>query len=177
MMNEDLGYSRPTDSGESTSTMINKMAGRFRVPPRSEFLRYAIDFLTGNMRLSSAQCQRIFDRALNELDTFPSIAQIVSIKNSLVRDGDPLFKPRPRAPSLPEPIRAKYPWPNSLIGLVMGFDDPRGVSPSGMRSLGLDATEAKYLYDCWKKQDWKNEWAVEIMAKCDFSIEHLIAGK
>lgn len=57
------------------------------------------------------------------------------------------------------------PWPNAVIGLIMGVDDPRGISPWGMQTLGIDETEARYLYDCWKRGEWENEWAKEIIAK------------
>lgn len=173
-MNEETGYQRKTDEGPSTMEIVNKMAGRYRNPPRAEFLKYTIEYLTDHMKLTSIQTQRLFDRALNEFDIFPSISQIIELKNSLVRDRDPLFAPKPK-PALPPPTHgARAPWSSSLIGLLVGFDDPRGVSPAGLRCLKLDRDEAKYLYDCWKEKKWDDDWAKEIMAKCNFSMENLI---
>lgn len=57
----------------------------------------------------------------------------------------------------------RWPWPNSVIGLIMGLDDPRGLSPYGMKALDINKDQAKFLHDCWKKLDWNNQWALEII--------------
>lgn len=57
------------------------------------------------------------------------------------------------------------PWPNALVGLLMGFKDPRGLSKSGLRFVGIDKDEAEYLYQRYLKKDWDDIWAKEIIAK------------
>jgi hypothetical protein len=61
--------------------------------------------------------------------------------------------------------KARTPWPAAIEGLLMGFDDVRGVSPSGLKLLGIDQDEARFLYDCFKQKDFNNEWAQEIIER------------
>ena len=61
--------------------------------------------------------------------------------------------------------RARCPWPANLIGLMLCFDDPRGVPASGLKACNVDMDEARFLFDCFKIGDFTNEFAGEILRK------------
>lgn len=119
--------------------------------------------------LSPRQVMMVLDKAAKEFDHFPSLAQIKQLSESLQKDMSPRT-------AIQYESTEKHPWPNKLIGLLMGFDDPRGVSSFGLKSLRLNMDEAKYLYERWKERKWTDPWALEIMEKADLSIDDLLRG-
>ncbi len=115
---------------------------------------------------------KVLDFAKDNFDNFPSLAQIKQITEQLQRSKTPGFVHGENTnPTKSEEEAPKFPWPNSVIGLIMGFDDHRGVSPSGLRYIGIDMDEARYLYERWKKLEWQDEWALEIIKKCNLKWE------
>lgn len=104
--------------------------------------------------------------AVESLDHFPSISQIAEIANNL-RLHNPDWPGRTQSFSAitEVPYIPRTPWPAAIEGLLMGFDDPKGVSPAGLSRVGLTSEEARYLYDVAKKKDFDNEWALELIEK------------
>ncbi len=107
----------------------------------------------------------VLNYAAQNFDVFPSIAEMKRICDRLQADKPPNTSHGKKVYDFTEAeVVEKHPWPNSIIGLLMGFEG-RGPSEYGMNQLGISRDEAKYLYDCWKALDWKNEWAMEIISK------------
>jgi hypothetical protein len=122
----------------------------------------------------------VLDHAREHYDNFPTLAQIKQICDLLQRQKEPGTKHGKSGYVDIEEEAPKFPWPNSILGLLLNFEDEqgRGLSNSGMSLLGISADEAKYLYDAWKAQDWKNEWALEIISKSksDSALRAFTAG-
>lgn len=129
-------------------------------PPPDEFINTSRKLLLG---FSDNVIWIFFEEAPIEFKYFPKPAEI---KQKLL-DINVALKKRDlgMAKETKPLVYESHPWPNAVIGLIMGVDDPRGISPWGMQTLGIDETEALYLYDCWKRGEWENEWAKEIIAK------------
>lgn len=116
-----------------------------------------------------------FEEAPTKFKYFP---KPVEIKDGL-HEIDKAIKKRDfvNKPISPPQEAEKHPWPNNLIGLIMGFDDPRGVSTFGLKSTGIDIDEAKYLYDKWRLKEWTDPWAIEIVGKSQNRWEMIFKAK
>lgn len=141
---------------------VNFAAGQFRTAPRGEYLSNLVEWLVKGF--TPRQSLMLLERAAESLPHFPSIAELKTIAEFLQKEkpsgtthGRPIFKETD--------IDEIHPWPNSVIGLIMGFDDRRVVSPYSLSQLGLTHDEAEFLFRTWKAGDWHNEWALEIIEK------------
>lgn len=99
------------------------------------------------------------ERAVETYDHFPSIAQLRECWENPASS-----EPKTWAPPPIEPVE-RFPWPMPIMGLIEGFNDPRGVSKFGLHTLGLTLEEAKFLYECRLAGKWDEPWAREIIAK------------
>lgn len=97
--------------------------------------------------------------------TFNFLPKPAEVKTGLWEIKKAIDKNKPAPAHRPIEQAPTFPWPNYIIGLLMGFEDARGVSPFGLGQTGITYDEAQYLYDTWKKGDWENEWALEILTK------------
>jgi len=101
----------------------------------------------------------VFERAVETLDHFPSLAQLKEISGAVVDHGKPLQA------IYSAPDVKQFPWPMSVMGLIDGFDNSRGVSNFGLRQLKISHDEAKFLFECAKAGKWDEPWAKEIIKK------------
>lgn len=115
--------------------------------------------MTNTLALTPQEARIVLETASRELDTFPSLSQISSITLGMRNEA------KSKQPQQPLPPAPKYPWPNSVIGAISGIDTPKGLSPFGLKFTGLTKDEAEFLYTCWKKEDWQNSWALEILGR------------
>lgn len=56
------------------------------------------------------------------------------------------------------------PWPTALEGLFRLMERGKS-SPFALTKLRLNQEEADYLYGVYRRRDWNDEWAKEILAK------------
>lgn len=104
------------------------------------------------------QAGLVLKKASEVLDMFPSIAQVGELAAEVKRNS---FKPKPVAAEVIE----KYPWPNSIIGLIEGLRDRGKASTFALRTLRITEDEAEYLLDAYRRKAWSDAWALEIITK------------
>lgn len=154
-------YSRQPSVEEIMLQLVIQFSKQFRSAPSNQYCHNVASYMALDLKLTQPQALKVLEASVNKFTHFPAIAELGQVWASVKAEmGDKLSRGK-RDPSYVH----SDPWPRSLIGLLSGFDDPRGVSPSGLKTLSLDPSEAFYLYGKWKEAAWDDAWAIELIER------------
>jgi len=154
---QDL-YRRQPNQALLIFQQVERASGLFRNSPKTEFLKNVASYMTSTLKLTPLQAGLVLKKASEVLDMFPSIAQVGELAAEIKRNS---AKPKPIVTERVE----RYPWPNSILGLIEGLRERGKASTFALRTLRITEDEAEYLLNAYQRQAWSDPWAIEIIGK------------